>query len=222
MTRRRAVTIVVLVVAVAAAGLWIAADRPPTWYAPPASDDAVAAEVGGAFEHRLVSTVSRVRSDEEPWAVRISEEQVNAWLATRLPAWLRHVGAEPPEQAPQVRLLDGAFVLAAPLGRRMVSATIAPELRDAGLRFEIGGAALGAIPLPVAGRERIAALARTLLGGADDEAARTALALLEGRPLAPTQTLGDGRTVELLAIEVHDGEVLLQFRTVRASPTSRP
>ncbi len=126
-------------VAAVAALVLRAALAPPAWYAPPTADDAEAVRLAERVEYRLAEELQRVRPTAEPWSVRLTDAQVNAWLALRLPAWVRqetgrtwpaHVGP------PQVRTRPSGLVMAASAGgpfvRTGVSLTVAVRPRDAG------------------------------------------------------------------------------------------
>jgi len=96
---------------------WLVAARllgPPSWYAPSATTDAVAGSLGERVEYRLVEELQRVRPPAERWTVRVTDEQANAWLAARLPAWWRTETGEPwPEdlRPPQLRSAGGELTV---------------------------------------------------------------------------------------------------------------
>lgn len=89
--------------------VWIAvriALAPPNWYAPPDVADSAARELGERVEYRLVEELQRVRPPAERWTLRLTDGQLNAWLASRLPAWWRtESGEDWPASvgAPQIR-----------------------------------------------------------------------------------------------------------------------
>lgn len=215
--RRRRRFLLLIVVALAVAGsAWFAAGRAPAWYAPPESTDPEVQRTGQRFEHRLVSVASQVRGADDTWAVRITEAQINAWLAARLPAWLRHVGSTPPVLPPQVRLGDGVLNVAVPIGGRTLSAAIEPAIENGELRLRVRSTWIGAIPIPAGGAAQLADAAQRVLGGASNSEANRALRLLSGEPVPAHVRLGDGRLIELVRFELLPGEVVLECRTVPA------
>ena len=47
---------------------------------------------GADFEQGLAAQFTKVRGQDREWAIKISETQMNEWLASRLPKWLEHQG----------------------------------------------------------------------------------------------------------------------------------
>ena len=104
---------VVLALAIGA-GFW-SARTPPTWFEPVPPSEAVK-ERGWTVERRLAEEFSKIRNEEPVWAVRVTEGDLNAWLADRLRPWVEHRGAWPEAiGATQVRLADGKVSLAVEL-----------------------------------------------------------------------------------------------------------
>ncbi|MHC4808885.1 MAG: hypothetical protein ACYTEV_00780 [Planctomycetota bacterium] len=65
---------------------------PPSWYRPPSLEDSEAGRLAERVEYGLLEQVQRVRPPGTRWTVRLTDEQANAWLATRLPGWWRSRG----------------------------------------------------------------------------------------------------------------------------------
>lgn len=65
---------------------------PPSWYRPPSLEDPEAGRLAERVEYGLLEQVQRVRPPGTRWTVRLTDEQANAWLATRLPEWWRSRG----------------------------------------------------------------------------------------------------------------------------------
>jgi hypothetical protein len=249
---RRALPVLFAALLLLAGAAWMLARQPPTWWSPPAADDAGAMALAESLERRLMEEISRVRPDESPWAVRLSEAQLNAWLALRLPRWIAHAGERVRVES-QVHLVDGGIEIAVrPLdeagGDEPSRASIGvlrlvPELRDGALVLGIGSAGIGRLSLPGvsvgatggAARELAMQTAESLFrsmlseeeepGGAGPGAGGPGAgdpvdlaAILRGQPVPPRWPLGDGRSVELLDIELRPGAVIVQCATRRSSP----
>ena len=188
----------------------------PVSHEPPSAEDPAVVEVAGMFEQNFVSEVTRVRPDQEPWGVRIREDDLNAWLWTRLPAWIAHVhgpaafGAEPMLQA-RVRF-DRIMITTD-------SIAIAFEPRVVDQRVQIqstSGSTIGRLPLPAIMFDRLIdsiplpGLGDSLLNGVEGGLTRKP----EGWILPNRFDLHDGRQIELLEIQLDQGEAVLVFRTL--------
>ena len=79
----------VLLVAVLVIGLFLAS-AVPIMHDPPSADDPAVIAVAETFEQNFASELTRVRADQEPWGVRVREDDLNAWLWTRLAPWIAH------------------------------------------------------------------------------------------------------------------------------------
>ncbi len=82
-------TVLALVTA-AAVVVWRMSWLAPTWWAPPDAADPRVAEAAQQIEYSLIEQAHMVRTDDETWSIRIHDRHVNAWLASRLGAWLAH------------------------------------------------------------------------------------------------------------------------------------
>lgn len=212
--RLRRAFILLLVVAGLAVLAVIVLLRPPAWWSPVDRDDPDAVALGEEFEQGCVSEVHRVRPDAEPWAVRIKAEEVNAWLATRLPKWCAHAGVPELGDA-EVRFTEGTIELAVdvPDLPSVVVARLAPEVTEAGILAHVEGASIGRLPMSFLARPSMVRTVSSMAGGEADESVKALLAAIGGEPAPRDFELADGRHVRLRDIEVHEGELLLEFET---------
>jgi hypothetical protein len=204
---------VVLTLAIGA-GFW-SARTPPTWFKPVPPSEAVK-ERGWTVERRLAEEFSKIRNEEPVWAVRVTEADLNAWLADRLRPWVEHRGAWPEAiGATQVRLVDGKVSLAVELVDLGSVAVLeaepvaSPEDGSVTLRWTSAGFGRLRLPWPDAGI-RSAVLDRLLAGEAGSAELST---LLDGLSLPGAFDLPDGRRVSLLDAEIGDGEAVVGFVT---------
>lgn len=204
---------VVLALAIGA-GFW-SARTPPTWFKPVPPSEAVK-ERGWTVERRLAEEFSKIRNEEPVWAVRVTEGDLNAWLADRLRPWVEHRGAWPEAiGATQIRLADGKVSLAVELvdlgGVAVLEAepVASPEDGSVTLRWTSAGFGRLRLPWPDAGI-RSAVLDRLLAGEAGSAELST---LLDGLSLPGGFDLPDGRRVSLLDAQIGDGEAVVGFVT---------
>jgi len=215
---------------------WVAAlvvlgelDDVPGWWPglDPAAPETV--EAADRLERAFMSQTSRVREPGDDggadWAVRVSEESTNAWLAVRLRDWAIDAGALWPEQVEGVRIgfENGRVMLGVRVlhdaGASVLWLDCTPEIREDGsLWIRLHGARVGSLRVPrawVIGQleQHLRAQAR---GGTLD--GRALGDVLSGRaPITkePMVHLPDGRDVRVMAIgvdEERDG-IVLSFRT---------
>jgi hypothetical protein len=194
-------TLVGLLVLLPALGVCVVlALRTPAWWSPIPRSDQSAAERGAQVEQALVSEFTRVRADAPEWSIRIEERDANAWLATRLPAWLESRGL--PQAGPVQALMGPGWMrVGVELPQAIVWWQAAPVAQAGGWKLE--GLRMGAGRLPLPGSGLVA------LPGIDR-------ANLEG-PIR----LADGRQVRVLDLEVLPGEVRLRLRTEPAQASGR-
>ncbi len=200
---RSRTTIAIAAVAGIAVSCWLLASAKPSWWVPPESQraDEPLRQRARDLEQNLAAAISRVRPSGEPWAIRIRDGDVNAWLATRLPEWKEH---DPTLAWPmdgveaQVRFERGSAVVSISSGDRVWSGWIEPEIDGEFIRWVPGRGALGRIPVPYG-----ATLAMRFVEG---DAAK----LLS---IPRTFKLGDGRQVEVRQVEFVDGAMEVEFVT---------
>ena len=175
------------------------------------------------FEQSFAAQLTRVRDNEDPWAIRVRETDLNAWIWTRLPHWVAHVhgsgapGSTPSFQASldpdRIRLMNDTFVL-----------SFRPGVEDGWTRLRPGpGSYLGRLPVPGSLFELLAATLDLELLGQAVAGARAVEDFDEGAPSAPAPDgpclqasfpLGDGRVVELLELQLDEGQMVMVFRTL--------
>ena len=230
--RKRCLAALIVVVVVGAGGLvlWRMFTTAPAWWAPPAPRDERTTRLAERVEYRLAEEAHRIRSDESPWWLEIRQDQVNAWLAARLPEWIAHAhGVEWPAQLglPQVNIEPDRISIGIEVDRgpRWVVAHLTPRITEAGLVLGVRGVSVGRVRIPGGSMEAI--LDR--LGdsaprdGADDPDLRAIVELLTGeRVLEPGLELSDGRRVRVLDLRLGDGLLLLQCRTAKKTGPGRP
>lgn len=198
----------------------VLASREPASYSPPRSEDPVVLERASVFEKNFVSELTRVREQEEPWGVRIRERDLNAWLWVRFPAWVAHVrgegafGTEPMLQAEfesrQIRIASKSVVVA-----------LEPRVEDGRTRiYGASGNAVGRLPVPGFMFDRmLQAIDFEALGEVFTESEPGSPIPASGELALPSRfRLGDGRTVELIEIQLDEDEAVLIFRTRGAEP----
>jgi hypothetical protein len=223
MNRRLRIALVLIALFILGAiVLWRISRSPPAWYRPPDALDTAVNELADRVEYRLVEEAQKVRPLHERWSLRVRENQINSWLATRLPKWLAHRGDTSWSQragTPQVRLEPGAISLAVPVlggaSARTVVARVHPDLVDDKLHITVDRVAVGKIALPGEPLSNLLTLIQPALPP-DWEAPVTELAeaLAEGQMIDPVIELADGRRVRLLAIRLDDGVLEFTAETI--------
>lgn len=216
---------------VLAATLWWLSSVPPRWYQPPDAHDAEANELAALVEHRLAEEMHRIRDDNAPWQLRIREEQINAWLATRMSRWLEHEhGMEWPSQlgTPQVRFDRETISIALPaefeqlddkkgVRARAITLTLTPYLDESEIRFKLIGIRIGRLPSPGDPMDHVARLVDIRGGEGGDDLAHFFVQLVTGQiGVAPVIKLVDRRQVRLSALHLDRGVMDVSAVTERA------
>jgi hypothetical protein len=209
----------------------------PDWWRGIETDRAVLAAIGADMENAIVEEVSRVRPGapdagppgpgwhSEDWTLEIRDDEAIAWLNTRFPKWLanRAPGLGAPEEVRQlqvafeanaVRLGVAIEVGGAP---RVVWLTLHPSIDAQGrLWIPATGVGAGRLPLPRSWLgEGTAGAWLPKQASSSPEVLTLLRALAGGEPAAakPVMSLGDGRSVRLVAVRVEDGRLVLTCRT---------
>ena len=218
--------VAVVLVAVALLGLRRLTWQAPTWWADPAPELEQTSVLADRVEYRLAEEAHKVRPDDGRWWLRIKDEQVNAWLATRLQAWLAHThGVVWPEAlgTPQVHFTDGAINVALDFEddgrRRYVVADLAPGIVDGRLAVVLDGVALGRLRIPGGSLRTLMKTYRDVVpaGFLDDPSVRRVVDLLvDVDSIDPTLTLADDRRVRVVDLVVREGELILRCETTLA------
>jgi hypothetical protein len=233
--RRRRRRIVALTIAggmllLAIAG-WLSLQHIPAWYNPqpvPAvqlqhvKDDLVA----------TVASLSERMNGGAPFTFRITQAQLNAWLAAREQIWPPAQAWIPPEmENPYVVFRPGRIVLAGTVRwggiRTVLSAAAAPSVTDAGVTVRLSDIRGGSLPVPDAWvRQQLESLElRQRRRHAEDPATMLPLGeLLEGASF-PAEFVWPNphRPFRLLDIRVEDGALTLEIQPLPRSgaPTGR-
>lgn len=215
--------LVVLVVG-AVAVIWRMTWAHPAWYRPAAMSDTAAAQLAEAVENRIIEESHKVRQDAAPWTLRVRSEQVNAWLAARLPRWLIHeqdLQWPPQLGTPQVRLtrrgVDLALIISPDHRPRAIVLHILPKVSDERLYLTFDRLSLGRIAMPGYTLDDLIELAGEF-GAAEviqSQELAWVLDLLAGRvSLEPLAVLADDRRVRLIDVTLGDDFIDLKLQTL--------
>ena len=204
--------------------LWWVAQLPPSWWSPAEAADPNVQALAEQVEYRLIEEAHKARPQDTPWRLRLTEEQLNAWLAARLRQWIAHEhDLDWPEGlgTPQVRFEPAGVVIGAALsgnGRpKYLAARIVPAFDERGVTLGVVRLWHGRLPVPGDPVSIIReALAEHAPGGfRKDPEVRRWLGILEStEAIDPVVTLADGRRVRLGGITPGDGWVILEGMTL--------
>jgi hypothetical protein len=208
---------------------WWLAEQPPTWWSEVDAGSAEVERTSRAVENWAVSTMTRAYPDGERWAVTLTEEDANAWLAVRLPMWVISERGSWPEgiRRVRVRFHDGRIVLGADIREsdagepRVVAAALRLELdRDGMADLSVDWTQINRLKLP--GALGVNRLGEWLDGAGEDAIASQLSALIRGELEADTLDwrLEDGRRVTVHAVRVESGRVHLTCSTASASASA--
>lgn len=222
-----------LLILLGGAGAYLLTQLEPSWWRDVKADGA-AAQTAEQVENGVVSQLSLARPADpkqtgsyksEPWSVSISDQDANAWLATRLKPWLENQGVRWPERIVGVEVafepgvVKAGVRLVAGAGVRVLYLEARPEVRaDGSLWLVPTSMGAGAMPLPtglVLSQLRGEIVDRMPQGSSQAQA-EGGLDALAGRAPALKETvmkLEDGRHVRLVGIKVLDGRAELTCRT---------
>lgn len=181
----------------------------------PLIPDAPMARRADALERRVTTNVTLVREGDPTWQLEVTADQMNEWLAARLPRWLANQGAGGDVGGAMVLLKDGELELAieamsgeTPWLVRLVCDVLPPDDRsteDAPANFRIKEILIGKLPVSF---ETVVSMA----GGSLDAQGRQALDdLAKGLPMV--MDLGDGRIVTVLEAKIDPQRARLTCRT---------
>lgn len=230
--RRRFVVAVLVLLALATIAValtrWLLGARPAWWNDHLPAPQQLAAQAA-AVEQLVTGELSAPRSaDSSDWAIEITSEDANAWLADRLPKWIANQGRQWPAQlqALRVDLRPGRITIGAEVrssaASRCVTAQFAVESTpgDAVLA-RLDRVSIGLIPAPA---DVVRARLRPLLESSDLRAQDVDFlhAILDGRPfhVPTTIDLDDGREVRIVDFELLDGSITLRCATERTAYSS--
>jgi uncharacterized protein YpmS len=220
-TRRRrwrvvVLTVTLLILAAIAVPGWLVRSTPAYWRPVDVADPQVTARAE-EVESRIATQTTSVRPADESWTLELTEEQVNAWLATRLRQWLANQGVdqEARDLVPHAMMnfADQRIELAAELKLKGISQVVRLRYRpqavtDEPSRLKLESVYAGRMRIPL---EMIVEQVRARIGGADAEDAAEVIAAL--RSIELVLPLDDGRTVTVTDVQVSPGRAVLTCRT---------
>ncbi len=191
--------------------------RPPAWWSPSLSMSDALGRTGERFEQGCVSEIYRIRSEPGPWAIRLREEDVNAWLAARLPLWCEHVGVERLGDV-QVHFSEDTVEVATTAADlpSVVVASLRPTVADQRLQPNLGSVRLGRLPVPFLTEGTVRTVIEAF-GRGEGDLRSVLLPLLRGESVDTTFTLADRRRLRLRDLEVREGELLMELETLPAA-----
>lgn len=223
---KRLLAVLCVLVLVGITALWGMTRVPPHWYQPPLAGDMQALELADRVEFRLLEEFQKIRPDPGPWKLRVREEQLNAWLATKLQNWIAHkenlVWPEDLDM-PQIRFEPEGISLAVAvesLGPSKIIVTrMMPRFEGGELLVTVNRFSLGRLNIPGKPVERIAGLIDEYASSAetDDPVAFLFLRILRGdEQIDPVLDLADSRRVRLTNLELENGSIILTAKTLSA------
>lgn len=245
--------LIVLGTAIGLVALALSQEKPGWWTTINTRDPGVV-EVAERFENALATIMTQARpagqsgDGSEPWTIRVNASDVNAWLNTRLPAWMesREQGDGAAFKWPNsvqelnVDFRDGLIHIGAKVSARgkdggangraaqgnYFSAAVAPRFEaDGSLWLPAERVALGRLTVPASWMLRkpdeMAKADRVPDELAELPETREVLGAFAGRRAVmvnPTIRLGDGRRVKLLAMTAEDGKLSITCLTLVREP----
>lgn len=190
-------------------------DEVPAWWTQHEAirpGDAAVIERAERLENAITTQLTAVRSVDDPrWAVAISDEQANAWLAVRLRETVEtHLGRDAWGDGVErvyIRVVDDELTLGARVrhmtGSAIVSSRVALELDEQGdLWAVLHSVRIGRTPVP--------GWAVGLLGEGDLRMGRVRLG-------PGALELGDGRVARLVGVRTSDARLEVVMETVNGS-----
>jgi hypothetical protein len=187
------------------------------WFSRPAyfHKTAVTADMkqqAAELEARVTTELTADRPYDQPWHLKLTQEQINGWIAARLPDWLANRGAEPHS----IGLVRGAMVEIEPdhveAARELTVEGVTQVVRVAykavqepgvaWMKMKLDGVYGGKLPIPL---DRVIEAVRQHYRPADDTAGKLfdeALSHVKSIPL--DLPLGDGRDVRVVAVSFAD------------------
>lgn len=212
--RRRRWPFVLLAVAVVLAlpplMFWWMLSSEPSYWQPVDANDTRVRERAARVESEVSKQTTEVRPPEDRWSLVLTEEEINAWLAARLPRWLANQG------------VDDELIHAVPHAMAEITADdveLAAEVHYGGLdqivrfvyrpvasangepaRLELQGLYAGRVPIPL---DTVVEQLKQRLDPDDRPDADQIRDLLRSVPL--TLRLADRRTVKIVGVELSEG-----------------
>ncbi|MEN0110217.1 MAG: hypothetical protein AAF805_05800 [Planctomycetota bacterium] len=200
---------------------WAATAGVPEYDAVLPIDPVVAEPARRELESRLSTLFSDAQTLSE-WSTVLTQTQVNAWLAARLPT--QHPGfARSGVTQPRVRIAgDGVTLMFRSEASRLpgvVRVAVRPQAGDEGeLVLRVDSATFGTLPMPLdalVAQLRETPLAKVAPVRWSQTEAETALVLDLERIDA-----GGGRTLRIVGIDVRDGELLVRGESLEPAASA--
>lgn len=163
---------------------------------------------GADFEQGLAAQFTKVRGQDSAWSIRITEKDMNEWLASRLPKWLEHQGKSAQEcnRKVQVRCREDRMDIAAENSWGVAVLEFMPKMHST-TKDNIAVETLNVSPTSAAiGSLFVPTFIISTFGPTD---------MFESLNNAEFR-LADGRRVQVIDVEVLPGEIRMQLNT---SPT---
>jgi hypothetical protein len=232
--RYRIIRWIIIVIALSLLGtggimVWLVR-TPPTYWTPvePQTPEQVEQmeAVAVQFENRVPDEFTRPRADGEIWTTTLTQDEINAWINTRMDKWLRNqrewlaernLPSRLPAQIKRVQagITAKVMALAAQVEEegksQIVSLEVSPVTGPNNVaRLRIAAIKGGRLPLP---RGILESLIEKF---GSEEKARTEAARKMSDKLEETDLiipLGGGRRVHILKIELHQGAANLTCQT---------
>lgn len=218
---------VVLIGAAVAYTGWRLSWEQPAWYAPPDARDDRVVRLADDAEYEFLQVSQLVRPEQEPWTLHLTDAEINAWLAARLPQWILHdANLQWPEQigTPQVMIEPDGIRVAAPVRAGTVSRTVVARLSpmiadDGGIAMPLTGIALGRVWVPGEPLSRLVDAVREAAPDfLNDPRVQDAVKVLAGEVTLPAEfDLADGRRVRVKHIALDSGGVSITAITQLAN-----
>ena len=194
------IAILTLIVGVVA---WLSL-QPQSWYNPPDFSEPEIASLADLAERRMNEEFHKVRSADEVWHLRITEDAVNAWLSGRLEGWLTHdQQIEMPKEVhdPQLHVTKEGVWLAANIEiegnmPRPLAIKLWVWIEEGTMFAEPISVRLGRVPVPLSIFESVMTELKEEMRGID--------------AIAP---LMDDREVHILEIELEESAFVLTCQT---------
>lgn len=179
------------------------------------SDPAVARRAE-AFEREVSSETTAVRQAYERWEIELSQDEVNEWLAARLPQWMRNRGVDETAVRHAKRAVvaiksdrvELATVVRLGKFEPVVRLVYEPEVNDAG-RVQLSLDRMFAGLMPVPGDSLVDEVLEQYGPLDEDRQRRVDHARKVLHELDLVLHLGDGRVVSVVGMELEDGRVSL-------------
>jgi hypothetical protein len=179
--------------------------QPQSWYAPPNYSNSEVKTLADRAEYRLNEEFHKIRSAEEVWRLRITDEAMNAWLSGRLEGWLTHdqeIELPPEINQPQVHVKPDGIWFAAMVhidgsDLRPVAIQLWVSVDNGMVAIDPVAIRIGKVPIPVAFFAEIAQEMQ-----------------LKAEGIEPIVPLMDDREVAIESIVLEESALVLTCRTL--------